>query len=101
MSIVCRGDVVIMIDEVSLGDGSWTLPGVTAYDEMDGDLTADVSAFGAGSVNVYRETPPGAPYVVKYTSKDAAGTPPSFLRCYLRPKCDDILASHSIPPHLG
>jgi hypothetical protein len=63
---------IIVIDTVLIGDPYIHL-GVTAHDELDGDLTDSVTASGLSAVDVHTATPANSPYVITYTVKDSAG----------------------------
>eukprot|EP00854_Cymbomonas_tetramitiformis_P024449 gene24449-29729_t len=65
--------------------------GVTGYDTKDGDLTAEVSSFGAGAVNTASVTPTDGPYVISYNLHDAAGNAADEVRrrVYVYNPCDE------------
>ncbi|KAK3287307.1 hypothetical protein CYMTET_5175 [Cymbomonas tetramitiformis] len=69
---VTSSGVVIMLDIVQV-DEVWEDAGVLATDDVDGDLSATVSSYGAGAVDTSEPTPADRPFVVTYTCQDAAG----------------------------
>lgn len=48
-------------------------PGATAMDNVDGNLTDQLSTYGVGAVRTAAPTPTGAPYIIKYDVVDSAG----------------------------
>ncbi|GIM03190.1 hypothetical protein Vretimale_7995 [Volvox reticuliferus] len=66
--------VAVMIDDVEVGS-VWTDPGATAWDAVDGDLTAMLQRFGAAAVETSRPTKPGSLYSYKvvYQAVDLTG----------------------------
>ncbi|KAK3262721.1 hypothetical protein CYMTET_28429, partial [Cymbomonas tetramitiformis] len=79
--------VAIMVHHLDL-NAAWADPGVQAWDEMDGNLTA--SRYGAMAVDVTRETLPDDPYVITYKVADAVGNEAMVRRhVYVSNPCDD------------
>ncbi|KAK3260700.1 hypothetical protein CYMTET_30357, partial [Cymbomonas tetramitiformis] len=74
---VTDSGIVLMIHTVNKGS-EWVDPGVTATDDMDGDLTAGVQSFGVGAVDT--TMPSEEPYVVTYSVDDAAGNSAACMR---------------------
>lgn len=75
-----REGVRVMIHHVAQYNTSWVLPGVRAHDDVDGDVTSSVTAFGASGINVNAKTRADAPYVVTYRARDAAGNQADIAR---------------------
>ncbi|KAK3235730.1 hypothetical protein CYMTET_54090 [Cymbomonas tetramitiformis] len=71
--------ITLMIHHVALGS-LFHVPGVTAWDAEDGNLTNAVSSYGSSSVSTDTVTPPDAPYVITYNVQDSAGNAASELR---------------------
>ncbi|GIL51198.1 hypothetical protein Vafri_7273 [Volvox africanus] len=73
LALTPRG-VAVMIDNVEVGS-VWTDPGATAWDAIDGDLTAMLQRFGAAAVETSRPTKPGSlySYMVAYQAVDLTG----------------------------
>ncbi|KAK3254277.1 hypothetical protein CYMTET_36504 [Cymbomonas tetramitiformis] len=82
--------MILMIHNILL-HGDFSDPGVTGYDTKDGDLTAEVSSFGAGAVNTASVTPTDGPYVISYNLHDAAGNAADEVRrrVYVYNPCDE------------
>eukprot|EP00854_Cymbomonas_tetramitiformis_P001524 gene1525-biopygen1385 len=76
---VSSSGTVIMLHEVEVGQ-TFVIPGIEAYDDVDGNLTAAVSSFGAGAIDTSMATPEDAPYVVTYSVSDRAGNSASEVR---------------------
>ena len=73
--------VISCISCVHVAAGAvYTDPGATALDNVDGNLTSSLSAFGTGAVSTAKPT--GTTYfTVTYTVQVSEGTPPSDLVC--------------------
>ncbi|KAL0024068.1 hypothetical protein WJX79_002467 [Trebouxia sp. C0005] len=48
-------------------------PGATATDNVDGDITSELSTFGVGAVDTSAPTVASAPYLITYDVSDSAG----------------------------
>lgn len=48
-------------------------PGAVAIDNIDGNLTNQLSTYGVGAVRTTAPTPTGAPYIIKYDVLDSSG----------------------------
>lgn len=48
-------------------------PGATAADNVDGNVTSQLSSFGVGAVVTTRPTAAASPFVITYNVKDSAG----------------------------
>lgn len=68
-------------------------PGVSASDAVDGNITAQVSRYGAALVDTSVVTPIDEPYVISYSVKDAAGNTAAAVRrhIYVKNPCTDIV----------
>ncbi|KAK3282550.1 hypothetical protein CYMTET_9718, partial [Cymbomonas tetramitiformis] len=71
--------VVVMLHEVLL-QHEFMEPGVDAHDDVDGDLTSRVSAFGTAAVDTSTVTPPDEPFTIRYSVSDAAGNAAAEVR---------------------
>ncbi|EFJ49406.1 hypothetical protein VOLCADRAFT_89802 [Volvox carteri f. nagariensis] len=70
------GGVAAMHDTtVVIVGSSWSDPGASVWDDVDGNLTARLHAFGVAAVDTSRPTSPGLPYSYKieYQAADLAG----------------------------
>ncbi|KAK3271972.1 hypothetical protein CYMTET_19706, partial [Cymbomonas tetramitiformis] len=81
--------IILMIHVLSRGD-YFVDPGVVAEDNVDGNLTASVSAFGASLVDTSLPTFGGEPYVIEYSVMDQAGNQADIRRrrVYVIDVCD-------------
>lgn len=84
-----REGTIVMIHHVAQFSTTWNLPKVMAWDNVDGNLTAAVSMFGAAAINLNVATAPEQPYVVTYRVADAAGNaaPITRRRIYVANPC--------------
>jgi len=48
-------------------------PGATAMDNVDGNITSQLSTFGVGAVDTSAPTTASAPYLITYDVSDSAG----------------------------
>ena len=65
--------VLIVIHRVPQFSPPFVDPGVVAFDETDGNLTAGVTRFGLSAVDTAVLTPLEQPYLIDYHVTDAAG----------------------------
>ena len=66
-------DATVAVHSVVQYSGSFVDPGATAYDDVDGNLTAQISAFGVGGVNTNQVTTDDSPYIITYEVSDSSG----------------------------
>lgn len=63
----------IMEHVIQFGDPDFSVPGVVAYDDLDGVLTDKVSTFGLKSFSVMLASIPGRPQTIQYSVQDSDG----------------------------
>ncbi|KAK3273248.1 hypothetical protein CYMTET_18494, partial [Cymbomonas tetramitiformis] len=81
---------VVMVHSLQQGAQWAGDPGVVAWDAVDGNLTDQVSAYGAAAVSTHAPTTPDAPHVITYMVNDAAGnTARVRRRVYVHNPCGD------------
>ena len=71
-------------------------PGVLAWDDVDGNITSDVAAWGLGAVDTRRVTTEGSPFVITYNAADHAGNQAKQVRP-LSSLCPQGLSPLSLP----
>jgi hypothetical protein len=70
---------IVMVHRLVLGQ-AFSEPGVLAWDDVDGDITAAVEAWGMGAVVTTRVTSEEKPFIVTYDVADAAGNTAKQVR---------------------
>lgn len=66
--------VLRMIASITNAAGTtYVDPGATATDNVDGNLTSQLSTFGVGAVDTSAPTAASAPYLITYDVSDSAG----------------------------
>ncbi|KAK3252741.1 hypothetical protein CYMTET_37988 [Cymbomonas tetramitiformis] len=83
-------DVLLMIHHLPLYE-EFVDPGVIAEDNVDGNITEKVSAYGVAAVDTSAVTGDDAPYVITYSVSDAANNSAAELRrrVYVYNPCGD------------
>lgn len=79
---------VIMMDNVTW-KSTWTDPGASAIDAVDGDLSSSVQSYGAGAVDTGTPTAPNKEFsfVVEYYVEDRSGNAAPVARRLVRIVC--------------
>lgn len=91
----------IMQHVIDYGNELFVIPPVVAFDDLDGDLTALVSAFGLKSFSVMFATVPGMPHVISYSVTDSDGNTAKAGRTIsIICKSDEILCTANDGPWL-
>ena len=68
-------------------------PGATATDNVDGNLTSQLSSFGVGAVVTTRPTAAASPFVITYNVKDSAGNAAPTARRRVSVVCPTVSAA--------
>ena len=71
----------------------YTDPGATATDNVDGNLTSQLSSFGVGAVVTTRPTAAASPFVIAYNVKDSAGNAAPTARRRVNVVCPTVSAA--------
>eukprot|EP00854_Cymbomonas_tetramitiformis_P029691 gene29691-biopygen30913 len=87
---ITASNVVVMIHTVEQYE-IFVDPGVSASDAVDGNITAQVSRYGAALVDT--SVVIDEPYVISYSVKDAAGNTAAAVRrhIYVKNPCTDLV----------
>jgi len=70
---------MVMVHRLLLGE-VFLEPGVVAWDNIDGDITAKVEAWGMGAVTTSALTSEERPFIVTYDVEDTAGNAAKQVR---------------------
>eukprot|EP00878_Enallax_costatus_P029067 GHUV01031454.1.p1 GENE.GHUV01031454.1~~GHUV01031454.1.p1 ORF type:complete len:208 (-),score=19.07 GHUV01031454.1:247-870(-) len=90
-----------MMDNVTW-KSTWADPGASAFDAVDGNLTANIQSYGAGAVGTSVPTAPGKDfsYVVEYAVEDKSGNAAPVARRLIKIVCPTG-ESYCVDPDTG